>query len=177
MIFLIEKPNIGRVQIDNLQPDTLYSFTLTCEGTEKNITHNIRTDYGRPSAPQNITVILNSKRLRVVWLPPLLPAGPIHNYKLTINQNTVVDNLPNDKLSYDMIEDYVYGMQYTFSLVACNKDRQNTVCSRPNESQASIFIPTTTTATSEPNSSSTLSYSISFLIFIFCFLVSSQMKY
>ena len=170
------KTNIGYVNIENLQPDTLYSFNLSCIGTDEIVTRFIQTDYGRPSVPQNITITINFKRLRLSWSSPLLPAGPIHNYRLTIDPNEVIDNLSNDIFSYDTTKDYVYGKEYTFFLQACNKNRRNiTVCSDPNDGKASISIQQTTTAT--PNSSDILSYSICIFIFIFCFLSVTSIKY
>ena len=164
--------NIGYVDIENLQPITLYSFTLSCIGTDQIKTRYIQTDYGRPSVPQNITITKNSNRLRISWLPPLTPAGPIHNYRLTINQNRSIDNLPNNIFSYDTTEDYIYDKEYLFIVQACNTDRQNnSVCSNANDGKVSIIIPSTTTiipsmTTTKPNSAGILSYSICTFVFL-----------
>jgi hypothetical protein len=172
-----EQTNVGYVDIENLQPDTLYSFNLSCKGTDEILTRLIQTDYGRPSVPQKITITIISKRLRLSWSSPLLPAGPIHNYRLTIDQNRIIYNLSNDIFSYDTTEDYVYGKEYTFFLEACNKNRQNiTVCSNANDGNASISIPQITTAVT-PNSSDILSYSICIFISILCFLSVNSIKY
>jgi hypothetical protein len=167
---LESKPNIGHVEIKNLTADTLYSFNLSCVEADKIVTRLFRTDYGRPSVPQNITVVINSKRLRVSWLPSLVPAGPIDKYRLTIVGDKVIDDLSNDTLSYDTTEDYIYGKEYVFMVEACNKNRRNEIpCSNINDGKTSIYIPLTTT-TGTPNSSNVLSYSIVVLIFIFYFL-------
>ncbi|CAF2978673.1 unnamed protein product [Rotaria sp. Silwood2] len=169
--FLPTKPNIGFANISDLQSNTLYSYTLSCVGTDQTMTRNFRTDYGRPSAPQNITVKLDSKRLTLFWLPPLKPAGPIHNYKLNIDLQLIIDNIPNNQFSYTMIEDYIYGQKHVFFLQACNIDRQkHSVCSIANDGENSFFMPMTTTSTQE-NASCILCSSKFFLIFIFCFLL------
>ncbi|CAF5062449.1 unnamed protein product, partial [Rotaria sp. Silwood1] len=107
--FSEDMPNLGYAITDKLQPDTLYSFTLRCVGTNETVTRLIPTDYGTPSVPQNIQVLLASKRLRVSWLPPLVPAGPISNYRLTLNEIHNFVDLPNTQLSYAMTKDYIYG--------------------------------------------------------------------
>ncbi|CAF4017659.1 unnamed protein product, partial [Rotaria magnacalcarata] len=130
-------PNIGSATITHLEADTLYSFTITCIGADGNATRLLRTDYGRPSVPRNITVTLVSKRLRISWLPPAVPKGPIHNYKLTKDRETISDEIPNNESSYDMTKDYVYGKTNTFFFSACNINRKkDTVCSSPNEAKS-----------------------------------------
>ncbi|CAF2178320.1 unnamed protein product [Rotaria magnacalcarata] len=134
-------PNIGSATVSDLEPDTLYSFSLTCIGTDGNATRLLRTDYGRPSVPRNITVTLVSKRLRISWLPPAVPNGPIHNYKLTKDRETISDEIPNNESSYDMTKDYVYGETDTFFFSACNINRKNeTVCSNPNDAISATKI-------------------------------------
>jgi hypothetical protein len=176
LTFLDEKPNKGLVNIENLRSDTLYLFTLSCEGTDETITRNIRTDYGRPSLPENTTVILNLKRLTISWLPPLVPAGPIYSYRLIIDKNPIINDLPNTQFSYEMKEDYVYGTRHTFTVLACNKDRENsTVCSNEDEAEVSFFLQAITTTTT--SSTGILSCSIFFPVLIFSFFLFSQMKY
>ncbi|CAF3181135.1 unnamed protein product [Rotaria sp. Silwood2] len=167
---------MGSAFINALQPNTLYSFNLTCVGTDKTVTLNIRTDFGRPLAPQNITVRLNSKRLRIAWSSPFLPAGPISNYKLTIDQQSPIENISNSQLSYDMTEDYVFGQKHEFFLEACNKNRKNdSLCSNPTYGRTIFFMPmpitpAQNTSTSE-NGSNTLFFSKFFPFFIFSFLL------
>ncbi|CAF1036081.1 unnamed protein product [Adineta steineri] len=201
--FLDGKPNKGYADITNLQPDTLYSFKLQCTGTDQTETRNIKTDYGRPSPPSDITFTLNSKRLQLSWSRPLSPAGPIHKYRLTINTDPTIDNLPHDKLSYDITENYVDGTEYKIVLVACNVNNKNeAVCSDANQGQATFIMGSTTTppagqtttptvpaggtttptvpageTTTKPNSSNIPSCSVAFLLFVFFFLVNNQVTY
>ncbi|CAF4374854.1 unnamed protein product, partial [Adineta steineri] len=159
-----------------------YSFKLNCTGTDQTETRNIKTDYGRPSPPSDITFTLNSKRLQISWSRPLFPAGPIHNYRLTINTNSPIDNLPHDKLSYDITEDYVDGTEYKIVLDACNVNNKNeAVCSDANEGQATFIMGSTAApageTTTKPNSSNIPSYSVAFLLFVFFFLVNNQVTY
>ncbi|CAF0972619.1 unnamed protein product [Rotaria sp. Silwood1] len=157
--FLPDKPNIGAADVDDLQPDTLYSFTLSCVGTDQTMTRYNRTDYGRPSAPQNITVILNSKRLTLFWSPPLKPAGPVNNYRLIIDQSPAIDNIPNSQFSYNMKEDYIYGQKHVFYLLACNINRQNiSECSNPNDGETSFIMSMTTTSTQVTNTPKNASF-------------------
>ncbi|CAF2203714.1 unnamed protein product [Rotaria magnacalcarata] len=168
-------PNIGSATITDLEADTLYSFTITCIGADGNATRLLRTDYGRPSVPRNITVTLVSKRLRISWLPPAVPKGPIHNYKLTKDRETISDEIPNNESSYDMTKDYVYGKTNTFFFSACNINRKkDTVCSSPNEGKVSFFVPASTTlqqTTIHRNASNILCSSRVLAILIFCFFL------
>ena len=167
--------DIGSVTVSSLQPDTLYSFNLTCEGTHEINIREIRIDYGRPSAPQNIAVILNFNRLTVSWSPPLLPAGPINNYRLNIPNQETMDDIPNTQFSYDMKVDYTYGEHYTFFVQACNKNRRNDIiCSNPNEGEISFIETTTLGTTTRCNSSEILSCSKLLSIFVFSFLLFHQ---
>ncbi|CAF1053109.1 unnamed protein product [Adineta steineri] len=203
IVFLGDKPNKGYVDITNLQPDTLYSFKLNCTGTDQTETRNIKTDYGRPSPPHDIKFTLNSKRLQISWLRPDVPSGPIHKYRLTINTDPTIDNLPHDKLSYDITEDYVDGTEYKIVLVACNVNNKNIpVCSDANQGQVTFIMGSTTTppagqtttpavpaggtttptipageTTTKSNSSNIPSYSVAFLLFVFFFLVNNQVTY
>ncbi|CAF2824483.1 unnamed protein product [Rotaria sp. Silwood2] len=150
VVFFEETPNISYVLFHNLQPNTLYSFTLTCAGTNETITRYIRTDYGIPSSPKNITVKLNSQRLTLFWSSPIQPAGPIYNYKLTIDAKLTINNIPNNQFSYTITEDFIYGERYLFYLQACNINRQNqSECSNPNDGNATFFMPMTTISTQE----------------------------
>ncbi|CAF2825848.1 unnamed protein product [Rotaria sp. Silwood2] len=176
VVFFEETPNISYVLFHNLQPNTLYSFTLTCAGTNETITRYIRTDYGIPSSPKNITVKLNSQRLTLFWSSPIQPAGPIYNYKLTIDAKLTINNIPNNQFSYTITEDFIYGERYLFYLQACNINRQNqSECSNPNDGNATFFMPMTTISTQETstqeNVSCILCSSKFFLILIFCFLL------
>ncbi|CAF3526925.1 unnamed protein product [Rotaria socialis] len=168
-------PNIGSVSVSDLKPDTLYSFTLTCTGTDDNAARLIRTDYGRPSAPQNITVTLVSERLRISWLPPAVPNGPIHNYKLIRDRETISSKIPNSESSYDMTKYYVDRETDTFFLSACNiNEKHDTVCSSPNDGEVSFFLPAATTTTSQQtttleNASNIFFSSMVLTILIFCF--------
>ncbi|CAF0867197.1 unnamed protein product [Rotaria sordida] len=161
--FSSEKPNIGSADIDDLQPNTLYSFTISCIGTTQIITRYIRTGYGHPSKPHNITIILNSKRLKLSWSPPLLPAGPINNYRLTIDQQPIIDNIPKNQFSYDMTEDYIYGQTHIFFLQACNINRQNhSICSNPNDGNVIFPMPITTTLSQEASKLNFLKFPVKF---------------
>jgi hypothetical protein len=174
--FSPDTPSVGSATISDLKPDTLYSFTLTCVGANETVMRDVRTDYGRPSAPQNITVTHVSKRLRISWLPPSEPNGPIHNYKLIKERETISDKIPNSESSYDMTKDYVYGETDTFFLSACNINRKNeTPCSNPNDGKVSFFLPSSTTTsqqtTTRGNASNILSSSRLLVIFMFCFFL------
>ncbi|CAF3379702.1 unnamed protein product [Rotaria socialis] len=168
-------PNIGSVSVSDLKPDTLYSFTLTCTGTDDNAARLIRTDYGRPSAPQNITVTLVSERLRISWLPPLVPNGPIHNYKLIRDRETISSKIPNSESSYDMTKYYVDRETDTFFLSACNiNEKHDTVCSSLTDGKVSFFLPAATTTSSQQtttleNASNIFFSSMVLTILIFCF--------
>lgn len=167
--------NLGFADVLNLKPNTLYSFTITCVGTVETITRYIRTDYGAPSPPQNMTVTLVSRRLRISWLPPLSFNGPLNNYRLRDANGMIEDNIPTNQFSYDMDKDVVQGQEYTFFLVACNINRLNdSVCSNPNEAQASFLLPTvpTISTTTQPgNAAEILSYSKLITILGFVLLV------
>ncbi|CAF2825879.1 unnamed protein product [Rotaria sp. Silwood2] len=174
VIFSNAVPSSGKIEIRNLQQNTLYSFTLSCVGINETITRHIRTDYGFPLVPQNITVKLNSKHLTLFWSLPLIIIGPITNYKLTIDQQPIIDNISNSQFSYTMIEDYIYGHKHVFFLQTCSINRQNIrKCSDPNDGIATFYMPMTTTLAQETNTqkstSCILSYSKLFLIFIFLF--------
>ena len=95
--YTTDKPKLGYVKIDLLQPNTLYSFTATCKDTAATVskTIEVKTDYGRPSAPQDIKVSLDSKHLKISWTPPQVPAGIINNYRLMVDNNIVSDTIEN----------------------------------------------------------------------------------
>ncbi|CAF2178308.1 unnamed protein product [Rotaria magnacalcarata] len=116
-------PNIGSATITDLEADTLYSFTITCIGADGNATRLLRTDYGRPSVPRNITVTLVSKRLRISWLPPAVPKGPIHNYKLTKDRETISDEIPNNESSCFKFDIYETFKEYPGYRLQCRMDQ------------------------------------------------------
>ena len=154
--FLPDRLNRGSVDIRNLNPDTSYSFTLSCLGTTQTVTRPIRTDYGRPSGPQNITARLIGQRLRVSWLRPAVPAGPIHSYRFTVDPSPLFTNLSGDALFFDNTEDYVSGTAQTFIIQACNTNKRNvTECSLPNEGRVSFSSSTSPVSVSTPSSGST----------------------
>ncbi|CAF3744745.1 unnamed protein product [Rotaria socialis] len=113
-VFSSDTTSIGFALIKDLEPDTMYSFTLFCGGTDETITRHIRTVYGRPSPPRNITATLVSERLRISWLPHSVPNEPIHNYKLANGSKIISDEIGNSQLSYSWINDHIYGKKLIF---------------------------------------------------------------
>jgi hypothetical protein len=183
--FLTEKENVGYVDISNLESNTNYSFILTCEGESVvNKTFDIKTDYGRPSAPQNITAALIAKRVQVTWLPPSIPEDSFSYYKIIIdenplslnvskNENPPSLNVSKNETSYRMSKDYKDGMENTFIVSACYINNQKEIfCSDKNGANASFSIPVTIT----PSSTGIHSYSISIFMIIFSYFFISQMK-
>ena len=144
----------GSVDVKPLQSDTMYSFTLQCDGVTNPETRFIRTDYGRPPPPSDIAANLNGKNVRISWSSPLTPAGPIDTYRLQIGTQQPIDNLPNDKFFYDTTEEYIDGETKVFFVSACRRNLQKeSVCSNANEGQVTFFLPATTTARPTPPSS------------------------
>ncbi|UJR21563.1 hypothetical protein I4U23_024646 [Adineta vaga] len=169
--FTSQNPERGSVNVLDLQADTLYSFELICLEGDRNVQLYLRTDYGRPSPPQNVTPVLESRRVRLSWLRPTTPAGPIHNYRLKRNQNPVTNEIPGDALSYVMTEDYVFGSTDVFGLTACNTNNKNeSICSDANQGTATFYMEGTTTPivpTTKPSSANGFSYSIVFPVMLF----------
>ncbi len=84
LVFTAEKQESGSTTIDKLEPNTLYSFTITCEGIKglASIERKAETDNGKPSPPSNVTISLFGKHLQATWSPPSDPAGKIANYNI-----------------------------------------------------------------------------------------------
>ena len=167
--FLVNRTNIGTVTFDNLQADTLYWFTLTCDGALEPITKQFRTYFGRPSPPMNVTARWINTRIQLVWLPPSNPAGPIHHYRIMLNGSDQIDNLPRDSLSYELREDDIRKITF-LSVMACNIDQRNsTFCSQPEQ----VILPQPETTTARFNSATTIS-KLSYLYSIFCIVILFQ---
>ncbi|CAF2734520.1 unnamed protein product [Rotaria sp. Silwood2] len=68
LTFMENKQDIGFVTIPNLEPNTLYEFTLNCKTNTDSATEkrNVTTDHGRPLAPQNVAAILVSKHIKII---------------------------------------------------------------------------------------------------------------
>ena len=186
-----EKADKGSIQISNLQPNTTYTFTLSCKtdatpAATVNVAAKVTTDYARPSAPQNITASLDAKKLKVTWSPPSIVTAPVTHYRVTID--TVTKDVLNET-SYQVSEDYKYDIKHTIIVTACyvNKQKQ-AICSPRAESQTSFVelaptttitettTTTTTTTPVTPKSTGVHSYSISVSMIIFSLVLFIKMK-
>jgi hypothetical protein len=168
------KPNIGHVSMDNLQPYTNYSFHLTCNDADDTKTCNVTTDYGRPSTPQNIKVLLDAQNPTIIWSPPLSPAGPVNIYKLIIDDKVISDNIPGDSRSYELKEILADGGNHTVIVRACNKNQQNVItCSNQKGNDVTFFFQLTTTTTTASGGVHAHSVSISMIV-ISLFLFSNM---
>jgi len=158
----------GYVEIASLQPYKLYSFTLNCSGFNNTAEHQAKTKVSQPSPPHNITFLLNSARLQISWLPPLEPAGPIDEYRLTIDGKNISSGLPNNQLSYEMLDDYVFGTTHTFTVSACNEDKEDSAiwCSKPDDAKETFKEDDTTTTPPKATASFTFSAYLFLIIFI-----------
>jgi hypothetical protein len=178
--FLPEKGNVGFVDISNLESNTNYSFILTCREGQSfvNETLNIKTDYGRPSAPQNITAALIDKRVQVTWLPPSIPEDSFSYYKIITDENPLSITVSKNETSYRMSKDYKEGMEHTFIVAACYINNQKEIfCSDKNGANASFSMPVTRIPLPiTPSSTGIHSYSISIFMIIFSYFFISQMK-
>lgn len=175
-VVFLQNISLGSVNVINLQPVTIYWFTLTCEGALSPVERQIETDVGRPSAPREIKVSLNRQRLSITWLAPSNPAGPIDNYRLIYDrQRSTNFSVSPDALYFDLDEDYVSGTTITHFLLACNTNsKEQSICSDANDGKFSysnsINTSTTTKATSKGSKSlaniSNLSLFLCFIVFI-----------
>ncbi|CAF1533680.1 unnamed protein product [Adineta ricciae] len=142
----------GNVKVEQLQADTIYSFELTCVGADESVKLVLKTDFGRPSAPERISCDLNANHVHLSWHRPSTPAGPIHNYRLTLNRTTITESIPGDATTYTMTNDYVLGTEYNLVLTACNTNRKNeSICSDPNLGSLTFYMEATTTSTPKPS--------------------------
>ncbi|CAF2397566.1 unnamed protein product [Rotaria sp. Silwood2] len=200
LTFMENKQDIGFVTIPNLEPNTLYEFTLNCKTNTDSATEkrNVTTDHGRPLAPQNVAAILVSKHIKISWSPPSMLES-FSYYKIIIDNNPISTNIWKNVTSYEMTDDYKYGIMHTISVITCYINiQQHPVCSKPADSTTKFFEPTaatatttTTTATATPivtqTSTATIvsstksigvhSYHISVCMIIFSLFLSSKIKY
>lgn len=164
----------------------MYSFDLNCSEVIYVKTYTIRTDVSRPSPPNQIQITLIKQRLRLTWMPPKLPNGPIDNYRITVDGNEKKPYLANTKLFYDLDEDYILGVTHTMNVRACNIDsQQRALCSNARDAESSFVEnksnPDTTVATIDSKSICSmpfiLMYLIQSVIFVFGDIFCFQNKY
>ncbi|XP_074894970.1 receptor-type tyrosine-protein phosphatase C isoform X6 [Buteo buteo] len=78
-------------ELNALSPNKEYSCTGTACFFEKEVvnqTFTIRTDYGTPEAPENLTVVCDARNVSVRWNKPSnISNGPIHGYSVKCNDN------------------------------------------------------------------------------------------
>ena len=160
----------GNVKVEQLQADTVYSFELTCIGADKPATLVLKTDFGRPSAPERISCDLDTKHVHLTGRRPSIPAGPIQNYRLTLNRTTITESIPGDATTYIVTNNYVWGTEYNLVLTACNTNRKNeSICSDPSLGSLTFYMEATTTPTPKPSPANRLSCFITYpmiLLFI-----------
>ncbi|CAF1562713.1 unnamed protein product [Adineta ricciae] len=158
----------GSVKVEQLRADTVYSFELICIGADKSAMLVLKTDFGRPSAPEQISCNLAGNHARLAWQRPSTPAGPIHNYRLTLNRTTITESIPGDATTYTMANDYVWGTEYNLVLTACNTNRKNeSICSDPSLSSLTFYMEaTTTTSKPKPSPANRLSCFITYPIIL-----------
>ncbi|UJR14637.1 hypothetical protein I4U23_001630 [Adineta vaga] len=130
----------GFVVINNLETYTMYSFDLNCSQVNEIKTYTRRTDVSRPSSPGNIQIALHKQRLRLTWTPPNFPHGPIDNYRITIDGIEKLPYLSNTAISYEIGKNYVFGINHTMGVRACNNDSQQRIlCSDAKDTTRSFF--------------------------------------
>ncbi|KFR08031.1 Receptor-type tyrosine-protein phosphatase C, partial [Nipponia nippon] len=75
--------------LNNLSPNHNYSCSGTIHFFEEHVvdqTFTIRTDYGAPETPENLTVVSHARNVSVSWNEPSdISKGPIHGYNVTCN--------------------------------------------------------------------------------------------
>jgi hypothetical protein len=172
-VFTVEKPELGSATIEKLKPNTLYLFTIICEGIEgpASIGRKDVTDNGKPSPPLNVSTSLVGKHLQVTWSPPSDPAGRIENYYITIDDKDPISIPPSIKNSKIFDEEYVYGTKHNISIIACNKLKNGkSICSDPAEEPVLYELTTT------PRPNGVESYSISISLIIFSLFLISKMN-
>jgi hypothetical protein len=172
-VFTVEKPELGSATIEKLKPNTLYLFTIICEGIEGpvSIERTVVTDNGKPSPPSNVTISLVGQHLQATWSPPLDPAGRIENYYITIDDKDPISIPPSIKNSKIFDEEYVYGTKHNISIIACNKLKNGkSICSDPAEEPVLYELTTT------PRPNGVESYSISISLIIFSLFLISKMN-
>ncbi|KAM9620820.1 receptor-type tyrosine-protein phosphatase C isoform 6-T9 [Morphnus guianensis] len=78
-------------ELNALSPNEEYNCTGTVCFFEKEVvkqTFTIRTDYGAPEAPENLTVVCDARNVSVRWNKPSnISKGPIHGYSVKCNDN------------------------------------------------------------------------------------------
>ncbi|XP_010561714.1 PREDICTED: receptor-type tyrosine-protein phosphatase C isoform X5 [Haliaeetus leucocephalus] len=78
-------------ELNALSPNKEYKCTGTVCFFEKEVvkqTFTIRTDYGAPEAPENLTVVCDARNVSVRWNKPSdISKGPIHGYSVKCNDN------------------------------------------------------------------------------------------
>ena len=166
-----ETDTVGSVFIFNLEPNTNYSATLRCVLGQSFVNENVtfKTDYGRPSAPRNVSARLVSRNVEIKWSPPSTSSDSFTYYKLEIDNKSPGFEIPKNQTSYATSDVYVDGTRYTFQVSTCYRNNQGkSVCSDRNEGKSTFLIPvvlsssspvpvnstsTTTTASDAPISS------------------------
>ncbi|XP_049663639.1 receptor-type tyrosine-protein phosphatase C isoform X3 [Accipiter gentilis] len=78
-------------ELNALSPNKEYNCTGTVRFFEEEVvkqTFTIRTDYGAPEAPENLTVVCDTRNVSVRWNKPSnISKGPIHGYRVKCNNN------------------------------------------------------------------------------------------
>ncbi|CAF3567904.1 unnamed protein product [Rotaria sordida] len=191
LTFPSSDPNLGFVEISNLEPSTPYMSVLNCKvdtDTDRK-TFNFTTDYGRPSAPQNVIPSLVSQRVKITWSPPAIHEASFTNYRIFIDNEPTPISINKTINSYEVDKDYDNGTTHISSIQACYLNNQlRLICSKPENITVKVIILTSTTSTTTttttttttpattPKSTGVHSYSISVLMIIFSLFLSSKMK-
>lgn len=189
----LSDPNkeIGYLTITGLQPYTSYTFRLTCGDDKSAITviRTLRTDFGRPSAPENIKTTLVDKHVKVTW-SPVTPAESFSHYKIIIDNKPIPDNIAKSESSYHFKQEYVLGTEHKIRVQACYINfQQYPICSNLPKEDTAFFMPTpapsttttttatgtttTATATTTTKSIGVQACSISILTILSCLLLLS----
>ncbi|CAF0865758.1 unnamed protein product [Rotaria sordida] len=197
LTFPSSNPNLGFVEISNLESSTEYTSILNCkvDSDTANKTFIFTTDYGRPSAPQHVTASLVSYPVKITWSPPAIHEASFTNYRIFIDNEPTPIFINKAINSYEMGKDYENGTTHIISIQACYSNNQGRlICSKPEKITVNFFTSTSTTSTTTttttttvtttttttpattPKSTGVHSYSISVLMIIFSLFLSSKMK-
>ena len=143
--------SVGYVIISNLESNTNYTAALTCNNDPSSDNKNLpfKTDYGHPSAPQNVSASLVSGHVKITWSPPAAPADSFNNYVLGIHNKLPAFPITKENNSYQVPDVYEDGIKYTFYVKTCYKNNQDhSICSK--QEQRTFFVPATAPPPSSP---------------------------
>lgn len=148
---------MGSVVVSPLQPDTWYSFTLNCIGTNETITRFIQTDIERSRGITNFTGTLIAQRISLQWVVPAENLRRTNHYKLHQWKTLIKNNIPPTQLSYNFTEEYDYGEVFIFFLTICFNNRHNeTYCPDIEKGRLHFYIRAPKTTSNNKTTKSTM---------------------